>query len=65
MFILTGLTQNYEKTNHRGRREASALGGFPDLKQLARHGEIRVSESYCVSKSAKKNQTTLSNVKFN
>ncbi|MCC5658999.1 hypothetical protein LC608_18850 [Nostoc sp. XA010] len=23
-------------------REASALGGFPDLKQLARHGEIRV-----------------------
>ncbi|MBW4685868.1 MAG: SDR family NAD(P)-dependent oxidoreductase [Komarekiella atlantica HA4396-MV6] len=37
------------KSNH---REASALGGFPDLKQLARHGEqgeIRVSESFCVS----------------
>jgi hypothetical protein len=52
------------------RSEASALGGFPDLKQLARHrghgetalregfppqatvnpkGEIRVSESFCVS----------------
>jgi hypothetical protein len=35
---LSGLTQNHEKTN---RREASALGGFPDLKQLARHGEHR------------------------
>ncbi|MEH2405991.1 MAG: hypothetical protein V7K18_27355 [Nostoc sp.] len=27
------------KSNHRGRREASAPLRFPDLKQLARHGE--------------------------
>ncbi|MBD2735186.1 hypothetical protein H6H03_15010 [Nostoc paludosum FACHB-159] len=31
---LTGLTQNHQKTNHRGRRG---------------HGEIRVRESSCVS----------------
>ncbi|WP_375477207.1 hypothetical protein [uncultured Nostoc sp.] len=37
-----GLTHKLRNHEPQRRREASALGGFPDLKQLARHGEIRV-----------------------
>ncbi|MEH2401119.1 hypothetical protein [uncultured Nostoc sp.] len=40
--ISIGLTHELRNNEPQRRREASALGGFPDLKQLARHGEIRV-----------------------
>ncbi|MCC5670764.1 hypothetical protein LC653_45195 [Nostoc sp. CHAB 5784] len=37
-----GLTQELRNNEPQRRREASAPLRFPDLKQLARHGEIRV-----------------------